>query len=150
MHCTVPDYCHSSFDPIWSASAASLLSGWLNAKGKDSAEMAIAIDTLFDEEGRPIFTISELALRGFGNGSGIAHGCFVLPKHYLKFDGMLLELLGLEYRVPYLTETRTVEIVSSGNPRILVRAEDGTMDKLITDEQLKKLKFGENGDVIQL
>lgn len=150
MHITVPDYGHSSFNPIWSSSAANLLSGWLHTQGKDSAEMVVGVDTLLDVEGHPVLAISELTSQGFGNTSEIAHGCFVLPKHYLKFDGMLLELLGLEYRVPFLTETRIIEIERSGTPRILVKAEDGTIDKLITDEQLKKLTFGENGDVIHL
>lgn len=63
---------------------------------------------------------------------------------------MLLELLGLEYRVPFLTETRVIEIESSGEPRILVRAEDGAIDKLITDEQLKKIVFDDDGEAIHL
>lgn len=150
MHIPVPDYGNSSFSPIWSPSAANLLSSWLHTQGKDSAEMVVGLEVLFDAEGRPLLTIAELTSQGFGNTVDIAHGCFVLPKHYLKFDRMLLELLGIEYHVSFLTDTRTIEIESSGTPKILIRTEDGTIDKLITDEQLKKLAFGENGDVIHL
>lgn len=150
MHVKIPDYGNSSFNPIWAPSAISLLSAWLGAQGKPSAEIAVATDTFFDEKAQPILTVAELTSQGFGNATEIAHGCFVLPKHYLKLNGMLLEILGIEYLVPYLTETRTIEIERSGTPRILVRAENGTINKLITDEQLKKLTFAANGDVIHL
>jgi hypothetical protein len=72
MHITVPDYGNSSFSPIWSPSAANLLSGWLHSQGKDSAEMAVGLDTLFDAEGCPLLTIAELTSQGFGNTSDMS------------------------------------------------------------------------------
>lgn len=150
MHLSLPDLANSTFSPVWSPSAQSLLSAWLTAQGKESAEMNLAIDTLFDANSRPCLTIAELTAQGYGDSSEIAQGCFVLAEHYLKFEGMLLELRGLEYRVPFLSETRVIEIESSGTPRILVKAEDGSIDKLITDEQLKNVSFDGNGEVIHL
>jgi hypothetical protein len=63
---------------------------------------------------------------------------------------MLLELRGLEYRVPFKTISQVIEIKSSGIPQILVKAEDGSIDKLITDEQLKNFSFNGNGEVTHL
>jgi hypothetical protein len=150
IHVSLPNLSGSTFNPIWSASAQKLLSDWLTSQGKESAEMGLAIDTLFDTHGHSKLTIAELTAQGFGDSYEIAQGCFVLAGHYLKFEGMLLELRGLEYRVPFIAETHVIEIESSGTPRILVKAEDGSIDKLITDEQLKKVKFDGNGEVIHL
>jgi hypothetical protein len=150
VHLSIPDYANSSFSPRWTASAHGQLLAWLDAQGKESAESGIVVETLFDAKGHPKLTIAELTSLGFDNTADLSLGCFVLPNHYLKFDGMLLELLGLEYRVPFLTETRVIEIESSGEPRILVRAEDGAIDKLITDEQLKKIFFDDDGEAIFL
>lgn len=150
IHMSIPDYANSSFSPVWTASGQNLLSGWLTAQGQDSAEMNVPIDLLLDAQGHPKLTVTELTAQGFGNSSEVAYGCFVLAGHYLKFEGMLLELLGLEYRVPFITETQVVEIESSGTPKILIKAEDGSINKLITDEQLKNVSFNENGEVIHL
>ena len=150
INVALPDYVNSVFNPIWSDSAQILLSDWLASQGKNSAEMAQAIDTLFDAYGHPKLTIAELTSQGYGGSSEIGHGCFVLTGHYLRFENMLLELRGLEYRVPYKTISQVIEIKSSGTPRILVKAEDGSIDKLITDEQLKDFSFNGNGEVTYL
>lgn len=150
LHMSLPDYANSSFSPIWSPSAQSYLSNWLESQGKESTEIVIAIDTLFDAQSQPIITVAELTSQGFGGDYEMAHGCFVLANHYLKFEGMLLGLLGLEYRIQFLCETRVIEIESSGTPRILIKAEDGTINQLITDDQIKKISFDESGNVTQL
>jgi hypothetical protein len=72
----------------------------------------------------------------------------VLRNHFIKYEGKLLELLGFEYHVPILIKTFALDI-SGGKPRILIKTEDGTIDRLVTEEELKRISFDDSGNVVQ-
>ena len=47
----------------------------------------------------------------------------------------------LEYKIPTYTDECTFAINQDGNPVLLVKSEDGTVNKLFTDKQLKEFSF---------
>lgn len=52
----------------------------------------------------------------------------------------------LQYKVPTYHDECSFAIDQKGNPVLLIKSEDGTVDKLFTDLQLKQFKF-EGGDI---
>jgi hypothetical protein len=68
-------------------------------------------------------------------------GCWLLHKKYIKHENELYELKGIAYKIPYRKSTTTFTIDSEGEPKVLIKSEDGTINKLLTDKQFRKLTF---------
>ena len=55
----------------------------------------------------------------------------------------------LQYKVPTYTDECSFAIDQKGNPVLLIKSEDGSVNKLFTDQQLKQFKF-EGGEIKRL
>lgn len=63
---------------------------------------------------------------------------------YVDMDPLGRALIdALEYRIPTYTDECTFAINQQGNPVLLIKSEDGTVNKLFTDQQLKGFRFDE-------
>jgi Restriction endonuclease len=142
----LPDYDRARWNPIFTPEGQATLTA-----GGTAVDVHMTLDRFFDADGNEKLTVHDLTEGGFGDCLGQAEtkGCFCLPGHYIKYGERLAEVHGLEYSMPFLTEKQTVEIVTTGAPKILVRAEDGTVNKLIMDEQLRRMQFDANGNVVR-
>jgi hypothetical protein len=97
----------------------------------------VCIKDFYDQNGNVITSLRELTSNNFGGGSGhSAHASFLLRGKYLKISGHLIELLGLTYDIPFSETVETIEINAQGEPKLLIKNQAGTIDKLITDKEL--------------
>lgn len=142
-----PNYDKAVFSPVWAPSAQKTLAAWVDSQGGAPIEVSTRLENFLDSEGNLKTTIRELTSRGFEGGWEVAKGSFLLPNHYIKVEHLLLELTELKYEVPFHHALQVVEIVATGTPQIIVKKEDGTFDKLIRDEELKRISFDESGNV---
>jgi hypothetical protein len=70
------------------------------------------------------------------------------PGTFIDFGGVKAEIQSIDYKVPYRVTQSTMIIKAEGTPSVLVRSEDGTIDRLLTDEQLRRVAFAEDGSVV--
>ncbi|UOE37024.1 restriction endonuclease [Chryseobacterium oryzae] len=73
-------------------------------------------------------------------------GCWLLPNRFIKYENELYGFKGIEYKIPYKKSDTTFTVESDGQPKILIKSEDGNINKLLTDEQFRKLTI-ENGEI---
>lgn len=108
-------------------------------------QITLEIDRFYNQDG----TIDSL-LVDFTRNNQPAHpkmddefgiGCWLLHNKYIKYEDELYELKGIIYKIPYRKSTTTFTIDSEGKPKVLIKSEDGTINKLLTDEQFRKLTF---------
>jgi len=66
-------------------------------------------------------------------------GCWLLPNCYIKYEDELYGINGISYKIPYNRSTTTFKIEGEGNPKILIKSDDGEIDKLLTDKQFRDL-----------
>lgn len=62
------------------------------------------IDSFFDEHENKVLTVYELTSKGYGNinpETNKAHGCFILNNLFIKIEGIIAEIRGLEYEIPF-------------------------------------------------
>ena len=71
-------------------------------------------------------------------------GCWLLHGKYIRIEDELYGLKGIEYNIPFSKATSTFTIESDGTPKVLIKSEDGKIDKLLTDEELRKITFGDD------
>lgn len=145
IHVILPDYENAKWRPvITEAGKAALM-----AAVKKDDKIDLKVDTFYDQAGAVLTNIPELTSKGYGDAGpdGVARGAFQLPGHYVKILETLVEVSALEYAVPMVATVEIVEIVAEGTPKILVKDEKGTVNKLITDKQLKEIEFDADGNV---
>jgi hypothetical protein len=60
---------------------------------------------------------------------------------FISVEGQLLGISELKYSVPLIVATIPIMVEVKGNAQLLVRSQDGTIDRLLTDEDLKRVSF---------
>lgn len=69
-------------------------------------------------------------------------GCWLLHGKYIEIEGQLYGVKGISYKIPYTRSTTTFTVEGDGKPKVLIKSDDGKINKLLTDEELKKITFG--------
>jgi hypothetical protein len=143
MH--VQDYENSKMTLIWTKEGADEL----QKDGHASKLVSMSVDRFYDKEGNTLVTIHDLT-KFHPPGTTwekdfISKGCWII-RGYLKFENKLYSIRGIEYEVPFRVSEQELVIENEGQPRLYIKNQDGTIDKLITDKDLKKVKFN-NGKV---
>lgn len=144
MH--VADFQNGKYQFVWTKE------GWEALEKDDIAgkQITMRIEEFYDKDGNVITNLHELTSKyppGTTWEDGyIAKGTWILKDGYFKHDEKLYAIRGLQYEVPYLVSTQQLIIEGGGTPKIYIKSESGTIDKLITDKDLKKVKF-KNGKV---
>ena len=143
------DLNNATWKPVLAPAGEATLFTLLQASGDEELHFGTVMDSFFDANGVQKVTLAEVTANGYGGSpqDAEAYGCFWLPGCFIEVAGKFVEIRGLEYRVPFITEVKTLEIVSDHQPKILVKSDDGSVDRILTDRQLKQFEFGEDGAV---
>lgn len=120
------------------------------SENETTIEVTAIIEDLFDSNGDKITSIFELTSGGYGEigEDGVSRGCYWLHGHYVRANGVLASILGLEYEIPYASHTTSFEITDNSTYRLAVLDETGTPVRILTDEKLREFAFDTQGRLI--
>ncbi|WP_318343375.1 restriction endonuclease [Flagellimonas baculiformis] len=141
MTMVIPDFESGQMECAWTKNAIEKF----EKNGLNGKPITLGIDRFYKEDGTIDCLLVDFtrnnqpALPKMDDGFGI--GCWLLHKKYIKYENELYELKGIAYKIPYRKSTTTFTIDSEGKPKVLIKSEDGTINKLLTDEQFRKLTF---------
>lgn len=74
-------------------------------------------------------------------------GTWELPHLFIPINKQMYELEKINYKIPISREIEEFYIENEGEPCLLIRSLDRSIDKLLTDKDLKKYKFNDDGSV---
>lgn len=77
----------------------------------------------------------------------VAKGTWKVDRGSITINGHISNIELVHYKLTFVEHTETIEIKSQGTPVLLVKSEDGTINKLITDYQLKGITFSDDGEI---
>jgi len=141
MH--IADYQRGKYQPIFTKEGFKSLED----AGLAYKSVEMRLENFFDKERNIILTLFELTGK-YPPGTTweenyIAKGCWII-NGYFEIEDNLYEIKGLQYEVPYSVGHQEIVIEGGGSPRIYIKSQTGEIDKLITDKDLKKVKFIDN------
>jgi hypothetical protein len=127
---------------------ASLFS--LVSEDKTTIEVNGIVEDFFDSNGDKITSIFALTSGGYGDigEDGVGRGCYWLPGHYVRANGILASICGLEYQIPYASHTTAFEITDNSTYRLVVLDETGIPVRILTDEKLREFAFDTHGRLV--
>jgi Restriction endonuclease len=74
------------------------------------------------------------------------YATWIFNETFIQAENRLYKIRGLTYKIPISTGSTEFVIQTEGSAKLFIRSMDGKIDKLIYDEELKKVHF-ENGRV---
>lgn len=120
--------------------------------GDDRVEFQTGLRCFYDGLGNEVLSLYELTSNGYGeihSDTGLSHGCFVLKGCYIEVDGVLAEVTGLEFELPYQKYTEELRITDDSGHRFVLLDKDGNVTRFLTDRKLREFDFDEDGRLIK-
>lgn len=118
--------------------------------GEERIEYQFYLDNFYNSIGHQLLSLFELTSHGYGainQETGKSHACFLLKNHYIKINGILTEIHGLEYEMPYDHYTKELRITDDSEHRFVLLDEQGGVIKFLTDQKLREYRFDKNGNL---
>lgn len=141
------------YKPIINAEFFETIKNKIPLSGK---ELIVSLYQFYDKEGNVVETVRNITYQlNFRLQDDYEKGYelegkweFVSPVYMdvPSFGKVMID--AIQYKIPTYTDEFTFSINQEGKPVLLIKSEDGTIDKLFTDEQLKKFRF-EGGEIIK-
>ncbi|HEX5670019.1 MAG TPA: restriction endonuclease [Sulfuricurvum sp.] len=117
-------------------------------EGDEKFQHQVGLHCFYDSKGNEILSLHDLTSLGYGvihEETGKSHGSFLLAGHYMKVNGILAEMHGLEYELEYSHHIQKMEITDDSEHRFVLLDKDDNVMKFLTDEKLREFTFDENG-----
>jgi hypothetical protein len=143
----IPDYSKGEYKQIYTNEAISKF------KENDLVDkpLEITLDRFYKNDGELDILLSDFTRDNqpilVNMDDEYAEGCWLLHGKYIKYEKKLYGIKGIDYKIPYSKSSSTLRIENEGKPRILIKSEDGEVDKLLTDEQFRALTM-KDGKII--
>lgn len=140
----VPDFNNGKFQYAWTKEAEDKF----EKNGLMGREITMVLDRFYKENGD-----IDCLLMDFTHDNQPIHvnmddefgiGCWLLHGKYIEVEGQLYGVKGISYKIPYTRSTTTFTIEGDGKPKVLIKSDDGKINKLLTDEELRKITFGDD------
>ena len=109
------------------------------------------LEEFYDNTGNKTVSIFDLTSLGYGevnSDTGSSHGSYLLKGNYAKINGVLAEMSGLEFEMPFSVMKQTLEITNDQESRFVLKDIEGNIISFFTDEMLKKYSFDSDGKLI--
>ena len=120
--------------------------------GDNVIHFSSGLSHFYDKEGDVKLSLEELTSKGYGEileGTDKSYACFVLNDLYIYLSGVLSEIKGLEYEIPYTYHTEQIIISDDREYRLVLLDAQGGVLRFFTDEMLRAYEFDEHGNLIK-
>lgn len=120
-------------------------------------EMKMTLYQFYDKDGKVVETFSNISSQlyhclpqNFEKGYVLKGTWEFAPSVYMDMPIFgRVPIDSIQYEIPTYTDEMSFSVNQDGKPVLLIKSDDGSIDKLITDEQLKKFKFVD-GEVVKI
>lgn len=149
MHLIIPHPQEAKWLPHITKNGQEALKALLK-EGESTLQYQLRLENFFDSKGNAILTLQDLTSGSYGEihqDTGKSHACYLLTQHYIEINGVLAEIYGLEYELPYGRTSQEIRITDDSEHRFVLLDQNGEVLKFITDEELRKYEFDENGNL---
>lgn len=135
-----PDFQNGKWEVLWTGESKQILC----SQYKVGQHIEIRIDNIYDEKGVVINTLYDITTKLNkkvdleDKSQKIIEGTVELPNGHIYVGNTMMSIEGIKYSIPIYNDSVTFVVKKDGTPAILIKSEDGSINKLLTDEELKK------------
>lgn len=146
MTMVVPDYSNGEFNYAWTEDAIKKFTD----NDLINKQIKMVLDRFYKSDGSLDCLLMDFTRENqpihVNMDDDYGEGGWLLPNRFIKYKDELYGIKGISYKIPYTRSTTTFTIEGEGKPRILIKSDDGRVDKLITDKQFRDLTI-EDGEI---
>lgn len=129
---------------------------FLRNNGFAGQSLNLCLDTIYGKNGNTMLTIPEYTteLNKLVNAQDHSQKEIVgetkMNDAYIKIENdILCPIAGLSYKIAIYDFNYEFSITQDGKPVLLIKSVDGSVNKLLTDEELKKYMVDEDGTIMK-
>lgn len=146
MHLFMADYHRAKWKPVITREGNELLLSEFN----EGDNFELKLESFYRSDNSEIISVYELTSRiGVTDwDKKISVGSWKSDEQaHIKVNSLLVPISEFKYEIPYNVHDQEIIIEPNGKACLLIRSHDGSVDKLLTDVDLKKTKFDDDGNV---
>lgn len=150
IHVVTPQAQRGVWKPHFTADGRAAIKRTVNPEQK-KLSFGLVLEKFYDSNGNQSLTLFELTNTGYAetnSDTNCAHATYLLKDKYITVNGVLAEIKGLEYEVPFSEHYSTIEITDDRKCRFILRNELEDVVRFITDDQLQNYSFDSDGRLI--
>jgi hypothetical protein len=145
LHILSLDRKNCRFEPVVSQAGREKLSQTYDLGEK----LQVGLEAFYRADGSALVTLHDLTSRlNRECKEAVAEGSWTPPEPaFIMVGDVLIEISEFKYLMPYRVLESEIVVEAKGTAELLIKAEDGTIDKLLTDIDLRHVVFSTDGDV---
>jgi len=144
LHILTLDRANCRFDPVISGAGRQKLLRTYSPH----EQLQVRVDSFYKADGTVLITLADLTSRINGKFKQVIEGSWQPPEPaFIKIGEELIEIDEFKYYLPQKTIESEIVVEAKGTAELLVKGEDGAVDKLLTDVDLRRVRFSQDGDV---
>lgn len=151
IHLARPMTQAAKIKPIISDNGQNSIRAKFNLQPGETISYSATLEKLYDSSGSIITTLRDITIKGYGDidpTTNISHFSYRLPHHFVKIDGALIEISGLECAIPFSYIDYNLTITDDRLSRFALKDASGAIIRMITDDEIRSLKFDSDGNVV--
>lgn len=144
------DFSNSKWNPVFTSEGAALLKEHFLIGQQTHVQIEEKIFALLREDGSEIISIYDLSrhLSVQAGENVVLKGTWTNEQPaFVKLKGRLYPIKSYDYEIPFVTREHDIIVESKGKATLLVKSQNGEVDKILTDVDLKKIKFSPDGSL---
>lgn len=153
LHIAAPDLSRAKFTAAFTTEGYEVLSAAVLGEGEESKAISYQLRELYTASGDVGESLESITKHGYGDideATSCVHACFWLPDRWIRAEGVLAGIKGIEYTIPFSRLHRRIEISDDSERRLVLRDENGSPLRVLTDRKLREFSFDEQGNVVRV
>lgn len=121
-------------------------------KSMASQKVEVRLDRFHDTDGNVLQTVRDFSIqiqKQYKRRDGRLRGTHVFNvPTFIYISNLLVQIDAMEFDIPYDETAEEIRVEATGKSRVLVKMENGELNILLTEEELKAVRFCEDGTVV--
>jgi hypothetical protein len=113
--------------------------------GEKSRTFNVTIDGFWNHAGSKVLPLDLTSCGLVDTTTNKQCACFLLKNHFIKVEGALVEIRGLEYEIPFNCHEWEMKITDDSEQRFVMLDGKGKVLMFFPDKQLRNFSFDESG-----
>jgi Restriction endonuclease len=144
LHISVLDQDNVRFHPVFSPEGMR----FLKERYKEGEQVQAFVYEFYRADGSMLITLADLSIN-LQQDRKAPYGSWIPSEPaYLRIGDTLAEISELQYHLPRRIMTYQIKIEAEGKAELLMKTEDGKINKLIRDVDLKRITFSQDDNTV--
>lgn len=144
------DFENGYYEIIFTEQSKAIIKEYCTKRNLKEFNYNVSLEKIFDSKGDTKYTLYNLTWnlsKKLRYDMDLMHGCFITKDGYINIDNYFYSIEGIEFKIDAKIFVDKFTITVEDKCKLLIKSESGKIDKIITEDELKSVIFGDNNQI---